>query len=181
MMSLIMLTAVGLAVWATLLTYRPQNVTIAQNTTLPDAFMEDVTALIMDTQGKPKLKIVTPKMVHFTEMDTTELTSPELTLYRQSPQPWLITSKTAKATQGIEEVNFIDDVVIHHAADEKNPATLIKTSSLKVHPNKEFAETNELITLLQPNITVRATGMHADMKTGDIKLLSQARGEYVPT
>lgn len=180
-LSLIMIAAFGFAVWATLLTYRPQNVIISQNSSLPDAFMEDVTALILDKEGKPKMKIVTTKMVHFTSMDKTHLSSPQLTLYRKSPQPWFITSKNAIATQGIEQVDFFDNVIINHPADVSNPATLIKTTSLTVHPNEETAETNEFITLIQPNITVKATGMHANMKTGDIKLLSEARGEYAPS
>ena len=49
-----------------------------------------------------------------------------------------------------------------------------------VHPNEQTAETNALITLYQPNITVNAIGMTANIDTGDIKLLSQARGEYAP-
>ncbi|MCW5582746.1 MAG: LPS export ABC transporter periplasmic protein LptC, partial [Gammaproteobacteria bacterium] len=61
-----------------------------------------------------------------------------------------------------------------------SPATLIKTPTLSVQPNKQIAETNDLITLIQPNLVVKSTGMYADMNTGNIKLLSQARGEYVP-
>jgi hypothetical protein len=34
--------------------------------------------------------------------------------------------------------------------------------------------------LIQPGLVVNALGMYADLNTGDIKLLSQARGEYLP-
>lgn len=178
--SLIMIIVVGLATWTTYFSYRPQNNASTTTTLLPDAFMEDVTAFIMDKQGKPSMKIITPKMVHFTENDTSQLTSPQLTLYRKSPKPWYVTANQAKATQGIENVHFWDNVVIHHAADNTHPATLIKTSTLMVHPNKQTAETDKLVTLIQPNLVVKAIGMNADMNSGDIKLLSQARGEYVP-
>lgn len=174
------LAVFGLAIWTTYLSYQPQNTAPVRLAQLPDAWMEGITAVIMNKQGKPSLKIVTPKMVHYIENDTTNLASPELTLYRKSPKPWFITSKYAKATQGIENIAFWDTVTIHHAADENNPATLIKTSTLTVHPNTQIAETNDLITLLQPNLVVNATGMYADMNTGNIKLLSAARGEYVP-
>lgn len=178
--TMIMMIALGLATWTTFLSYGPQGTPVVKMAEQPDAFMEDVTAVIMDKFGKPSMKIVTPKMVHFADSDTTQLTSPELTLYRKSIEPWYITAKFAKATQGIENVNFREDVTIHHAADENNPATLIKTTTLTVHPNQKLADTNDLITMIQPNLIVKATGMHADMKTGDIKLLSQTRGEYVP-
>lgn len=179
--SIIMIAAVGLASWKTYLSFRPQPAAPVSKAELPDAYMENVTALVMDKQGKPSMKIVTPKMTHYIANDTTLLASPELTLYRKSPQPWYITSKKAKATQGVDNVLFWDNVVIHHAADSNNPATLIKTTTLTVHPNAQLAETSELITLVQPNLIVRSTGMQADMNTGNIKLLSQARGEYVPS
>lgn len=179
--SLIMILAVGVAAWTTLLSYYPKNISNhANNSSLPDAFMEDVTSIIMDKEGKPKLKLVTPKMIHFIENDTTQLISPKLTIYRQSPEPWYVTSKYAKATQGTENVDFWDNVLIHHSGDANNPETSIKTPTLTVHPNKNTAETTDLITLIQPNLVVKAIGMHADMDSGDIKLISQARGEYVP-
>lgn len=178
--SLALILVLGFAAWTTYLSSRP-NTTIALQTKVePDAFMEDITTVIMDKQGKPSMKIATPKMVHYNENDTTQLISPQLTLYRQSPSPWFVTSKFAKATQGIDNVDFWENVVIHHVADINNPATIIKTSKLTVHPNKKTAETTEQITMEQPGITVSAKGMFADMNTGDIKLLSQARGEYVP-
>lgn len=178
--SLTMITAIGLAVWTTLLSLRPQNILTADTSTLPDAIMENVTSVIIDKLGKPSMKIVTPRMIHYASNDTTHLVSPKLTLYRKSPKPWIITSNFADATQGVENVRFKENVVIHHPADSSNPATLIKTSFLLVHPNRQVAETSELITLIQPSLVVKATGMYADMNSGDIKLLSQARGEYVP-
>lgn len=181
LISFIILVAAGTALWVTLLSYRPQSLPITKTASLPDAFMEEVNAVIMDKYGKPSMKINTPKMIHFAANDTTQLISPQLTLYRKSPKPWYITSRFAKATAGIENVHFWDDVMIHHPADLDNPATLIKTNTLLVHPNNKTAETNDPITMIQPNITVRATGMFADMNTGDIKLLSQASGEYAPS
>lgn len=177
---MIMLAVAGLAIWTTYLLYQPQRTTTVRLAHLPDAIMENVTAMILDKQGKPHIKIVTPKMIHFTDDDTTQLISPELTLYRKSPKPWYVTANHAKATQGIENLEFWENVVIHHAAEENNPATLIKTATLTVHPNQQIAKTNDLITLVQPSLTVKSIGMYADMNTGDIKLLSQARGEYVP-
>ena len=179
--SLGLIIAVGVAAWTTLLSLRPQPTATVQTASLPDAFMEDVSAVIMDKLGRPSMRIVTPKLVHYVENDRTDFVSPTLTIYRKSPNPWLITAKFGKATEGIENVNFWEDVVVHHAADPANPATVIKTATLTVHPNKQTADTTDLITLIQPSIVVKATGMHADMNTGDIKLLSQAKGEYEPT
>lgn len=180
-LNLSILASIGLAIWTTFLSYRPEEIAPVTNSSLPDAYMENINATIMDKEGNLKMKIIAPKMVHFLEGDATQLTSPQLTLYRNSPVPWFITSKFAKATQGADNVDFWDDVIIHHPADQKNPATVIKTTTLTVHTNKQTAETRDLITMMQPNFTVKAVGMFANMDSGNINLLSQARGEYVPS
>jgi LPS export ABC transporter protein LptC len=119
-------------------------------------------------------------MVHYAQNDSTDFTDPQLTLYHKSPNPWFIESKTAKASHGIDKVVFTENVTIHHPADYANPATIIKTTTLTVHPNDKTAETAEPITMIQPNSIMKAIGMQADMDSGNIKLLSQAQGEYVP-
>ena len=171
---------IGLASWTTLLSLRTPSTNTIPTNELPDAFMEGVNALILDKQGKPSMKITAPKLTHFPQDDSTLLTTPHLTLYRKSPEPWYITSHYAKAYRGLEYVDFWEEVEIHHAAYEDSPATHIKTTTLRVRPEEKVADTNDLITMTQPNIVVKAEGMHADLNTGDIKLLSKARGEYVP-
>ena len=179
-LSFMMMVGVGLAGWTIFVAYRPTTNITPKSAALPDAFMEDIKTIILDKYGKPKMKLSTPKLIHFTENDTTQLQAPQLTLYRKSPNPWYITAQHAQATDGIDNIRFWENVIIHRAADENNPATVIKTSLLIVHPNQKTAETSHFITLNQPNLVVKATGMYANMNTGDIKLLSNARGEYVP-
>lgn len=170
----------GLIVLTIALIYRPSAIIEAKTPLLPDAIMEDVVTVIYDKQGKPRLKIATPRMVHYLENDATNLTTPEVTLYRKSPQPWRITSQYAKATDGTNKVDFWENVIIQHTGDHNSPTTLIKTPTLTVHPERQTAQTNDAITLIQPSIVVKSIGMFADMDSGNIKLLSEAIGEYVP-
>lgn len=181
MTSVVIIAAISFAAWLTLLSIWPQNSVIGTTAIeQPDAYMEDVNAVFMDKFGKPKLKIATPKLTHFQTNDTTNFDSPQLTIYRKSPAPWYVSSHYAKATHGIDNVDFREDVTIHHPGDQHMPATIIKAPTLIVHPNNETAETNEPIELIQPNLVVKAVGMRANMNSGAIKLLSQAKGEYVP-
>lgn len=178
--SLTLLTAALLATGTTFLLFNaPVTVSAAQEQ--PDAYMENVVALMLDKQGKPKMKIVTPKMVHYKKNDATQLEAPSLTIYRQSPQPWYVTAHYAKAMHGIDHVDFWEEVTIHHSGDQRSPATLIATQKLTVYPAEQRAETTEDVTFTQPSIIVKGTGMRADMNTGEIHVLSQARGEYVPS
>lgn len=178
-LSVTMILAVGMTIFITLIN-QPDNSRKKNDASIPDAYMENVNAVILDKVGKVTMKIVTPKMIHYAKNDTTDFIDPQITLYHKSPNPWFIASKTAKAWHGIDNLVFNTDVTIHHPADYNNPATLIKTSTLTVHPNENTAETAEPITMIQPNSIMKAIGMHADMDSGNIRLLSQAQGEYVP-
>jgi lipopolysaccharide export system protein LptC len=163
------------------LSHQTKSVTSRSVHTAPDAFMEGATILIMNQQGTPHLKMTSSKITHFPEKDTTHFTAPQLILYRPSLSPWYLTAKYARTAQGMDQIFLWEDVNFYHAADTDDSETRIKTSTLTIYPQKQTAETADLITLTQPNITVKAIGMHANLATGTIRLLSQARGEYVPT
>jgi lipopolysaccharide export system protein LptC len=177
---IITLLGIMLSIWTTMLALHEDNESPNTTSSSADAFMQNVSAVFLDKEGKPSLKINTPEMIHYEKEDATLLTTPEITLYRKSPNPWYITAQYGKATAGIENVTFWQNVVLHHAADDHNPATVIKTATLTFHPHQKTAETTDPIVMEQPNLIVKSVGMLADMKTGNIKLLSHTQGEYVP-
>ncbi len=181
LLMLLVVAIVILALWTTPFSLQHHALAPASVSHLPDAYMEEVQTMIMDKTGAPKMKIETPHMIHYLEHDTTKLMSPHVTIYKNSPEPWHVTARFALATEGTKNILFWDNVLIHHVGDIDNPTTSIKTSTLTIHPEQRSAETDALITLHQPNLRVKAKGMYADMNSGDIKLLSQTRGEYDPS
>jgi lipopolysaccharide export system protein LptC len=178
--SILLVLGIGLSSWSILTGKKADALKPTNSSKEPDAYMENVIATIFNKQGTPSMKIETPKMVHYADNDTTNISKPRITVYRQTPEPWYINSNFAKATQGIEQILFWDDVIIHHAHDINNPTTTMTTTSLTVFPNQQLAKTNEAITVSQPDSTLHAVGMFANMNDGTVKLLSQTRGEYVP-
>jgi lipopolysaccharide export system protein LptC len=181
LISALLILAIGLSSWSILIGRKSDALNPTNSPNEPDAYMENVSATILNKQGTPSMKIETPRMVHYADNDTTHISNPHITVYRQSQEPWYINSDFAKATQGIEQILFWSNVVIHHAKDTDNPTTTMTTTSLTVFPNKQLAKTNEAITVRQPDSTLHAIGMFANMNDGTVKLLSQARGEYVPS
>src|SRR4029078_8809215 len=143
--SLTIFFAAAMTSWLSYITYSTPTTTTTKITNQPDAFMTQVVATILDKQGKPSMKIAAPKMTHYNEQDTTHLISPTFTIYRKSPNPWYIQSKFARAIDGMAQLHFSDHVIIHHAADIENPATIIKTETLLVKPDAQTAETKDKI------------------------------------
>jgi len=181
MLGLLLILVLGLSSWSMLMTQQSHSTLFADANHRPDAFMEDVVAIIINKQGNPSLKIEAPKMVHYADNDTTDIITPHVMLYRQSPEPWHINSHYAKATEGLTQVFFWDNVIIHHLSDIANPTTEMTTATLTVFPEQQIAKTNDRITLIQPNTIVHGMGMLTNLNDGTIQLLSEARGEYVPS
>lgn len=179
--SFLLILAVGLTSWSILLGKKSDALKPTNSPNEPDAYMENVNATILNKEGLPSMKIESPKMIHYADNDTTRISQPHITVYRQSPEPWYINSDFARATQGVDQILFWSNVVIHHAKDIDNPTTTMTTTSLTVFPNRQLASTDEAITVTQPDATVHAIGMLANMNDGTVKLLSNARGEYVPS
>ena len=178
---ILLLLAAGLSGWSMLISKETVTTLATHHVEKPDAYMENVVTTILNKEGKPSLKIETPKMVHYAEGDTTRITTPHVTVYRQSPKPWTIDSRYAKATQGVGQILFWDNVVIHHPDDQVNPTTTMRTASLTVFPDKQIAKTDEAVVMKQPDTTIHAIGMLANLDDGTVKLISQARTEYVPS
>jgi lipopolysaccharide export system protein LptC len=182
MITLLLLFALGLSAWSVLIS--PAHTNSANPGNDPktaDSYMENVTALTLGKEGKPTLKLVTPKMVHYPENDSTDIFAPRVTVYRKSPQPWFIDADFAKASNGIAEILFWSHVNIHHPSDSENPTTSLLTETLTIHPDKQTASTDQAVTFVQPDTTVHAMGMLADLNDNTIQLLSQAQGTYAPT
>ncbi len=177
--SFLLILTLGLSLWSILDSKRPEIMT-THSTQRPDAFMENVVATIINNDGMPSLKVEAPKMVHYIENDTTDILTPHITLYRESPEPWSIDSRHAKATQGLDKIYFWEDVVIHHVNDSANPTTTMTTATLTVFPNKQIAQTNDNVTVIQPSTTIHGLGMLANLHEGTVQLLSKAQGEYIP-
>lgn len=180
LVALLVIFAACLSGWSVFLSSKAPKIAVKNRPNLPDAFMENIVATVMNKAGKPVLKVETPSMVHYPQDDVAELTTPHVTLYRDSPEPWHINAKHAKTQHGTAEITFWDDVVIHHLADTDNPHTTMRTDALTVLPEQHIAKTTAAITVKQPDATVQAIGMLANWEQGTVQLLSQAREEYAP-
>ncbi len=163
-----------------LLFHRASVRTAAQTAARPDAYMNNVNAIILDKDGQPKLKIISEKMVHFTEGNQAQFEQPTVVLYQAANEPWFIQSKYAQTIRGIDEILFWNNVTALHRADDKGPEAIIKTPELTVDTQLRTARTNAIITLVQPNLIVQSTGMIANLQNSHVQLLSKTKAFYVP-
>jgi lipopolysaccharide export system protein LptC len=179
--SFLLMFAIGLSAWSIMIANPSKSIHTEDDPSRPDSFMQDIVATMFNKDGKPTLRLIAPQLTHFPENNLTHIVTPRVTIFRTSPQPWYIDADYADAKNGIDEIRFWSNVQIRHPADTENPKTSMNTESLSVFPDQQIASTKDAVTFVQPDTTVHAIGMLANLSDGTIKLLSQAKGEYAPT
>lgn len=76
--------------------------------------------------------------------------------------------------------------MLHQAKGKTNSDTTINTDNLSINAKRQTAITQAPVTVKQKGLDgsisiVKAVGIDVNQKTGNIRLLSHARGYYAPT
>jgi LPS export ABC transporter protein LptC len=95
-------------------------------------------------------------------------------------QAWNLTSEAAQVPQGGSTVEFEGNVLLKgRPGGDAQPAEL-HTPRLSLDTAGEVADTRAPVELVFGNHRVRAVGMHADLKTGNLRLESDVSGLFTP-
>ena len=143
-----------------------------------DFYMEAYDATVMNEQGRPSHRIISPKMVHFPDDDTTELDSPYIVIYRKEGEPWRINAKRGWSASKNENILLTGDVVLDRNKSPYNAAMTLKTDKLRVRPDDEYAETDTPVVMTGQNQRTNANGMRAYLAKGQIQLLDKVKTRY---
>lgn len=143
-----------------------------------DSFMHQVTSTNYGSTGEIKDTFASSYVTHFTQNDTTHAQSPHIIAYNKKGPPWYVTADQGTMTNGETQIHLQNHVSIHQPPGEKSHNVTFRTSALNYYPDRQYAETDQAVTVVQPGTHIEAVGMTANLNTGDIHLLHQSRGEY---
>lgn len=152
----------------------------ASTQTTPDTFMKQVTYISTDAAGNLSSHLVASNLFHFEKNNSSTYSSPKFTIYVKSGEPWFVSAENGESFDGIHKIILKNKVYVHQNAGPHNNEFSMYTSELTILPKLNLAKTNQAVTIQQPGGTVHATGLTANLKTGEIKLISRAEGQYDP-
>lgn len=152
------------------------NASMSQSTT-PDAFMVDMVYTSFDVKGEWNNHFRSARVTHYGDQDTSILEMPRL-VSRSEPLTWIITAGHGTARHGLKNIHLVDQVQIDRIHVTKGKTLTLLTSALIAYPQEKWVQTDQPVKIIQPGSTVYATGLTANMNTGDIHLLSKVRGNY---
>jgi len=146
----------------------------------PDAIVEDFSATNLNEQGVPSFKMAAKKLLHYPDDDSATMEEPRITMLSAGQPAIHATAKRATVSSKGEEVILYDDVEVLREAGNKKHGYKLQTQYLRIFPDKDIADSDRAVTIVDAHNVVHATGMELDNKTRTLKLLSQVRSDHVP-
>lgn len=176
-MTVLFLMALAGSVWLAQQSFLNRDEANTSQPTTPDAFMTGMDYTSFDVTGQWSNRLHSAHVTHYIDQDTSTLEMPKM-FSRSGPLTWVITANSGVAKQGLKFVHLVDQVQIDRIHAVKGKTLTLLTSTLDAYPPKKWIQTDKPVTIIQPGSTVHATGLTADLNTGDIHLLSQVQGTY---
>jgi lipopolysaccharide export system protein LptC len=145
----------------------------------PDFMIEGFSALKMNPDGTRRYALQAKRLVHYPDDNSSQLENPYLTYFDYERAPVSVRSETAELARGGDEVFFRGNVQVIRAAYAENQELGLFTSYLHVIPDRDFADTDKPVRIVDGNSTVNSVGLEFDNSTRQIRLLSQVKAHYV--
>ncbi len=116
-------------------------------------------------------------MSHADKEDLIVAEEPEIHVLDKSKDPYVVNADLAETTKNFSRITLIGNVNI--TQDGEHEHTKIDGDFITFYPNRDYAETNEEITIVyQHNLTLKSKGMTADFNKKIFTMDNNARGVY---
>ncbi len=144
----------------------------------PDYFMSGLTAISMDTTGRPRYTLNADRLVHLPDEQATALSNPRLVIHDAKQDDWHVSAIQGKVEQEGERVSLQGDVRVRQEHSDPGRALNLATQSMVIYPRRGQAETADAVHITRADSRIDAVGMSADIDNRQLSLHSQVRGYY---
>lgn len=105
-----------------------------------------------------------------------EVINPIMNVHSTETEKWVIKAKHALDPDSLfKSIYLTEDVVFNKYDKNNNNEVRIITTEAAVYPDTEIIETTQFATIITPDSKTTGDGLIADMKNGQIKILSNAK------
>lgn len=143
-----------------------------------DFVVHGLRSTALNTEGQPRFTLLTEKMWHYPDDDTTHMLSPRLTSFFKDQPPTRIDALHGMLSSKGEEVQLREDVKIFRPGKQPAQVQHFNTEYLRVLPDKGWAETDLPVLMYDRYNTINAVGMELDNEARTVRLLKQVRSVH---
>ncbi|ADV26918.1 protein of unknown function DUF1239 [Pseudoxanthomonas suwonensis 11-1] len=143
-----------------------------------DYVLRDFELVVLGKDGSETVRVQSPELQRRDDesMDVAE----PVFLTPAEPGPWKLTAERGWISPDGELLRL--DGSVSGDSDPASPApTKFRTDSLELLPGQDLARTDKAVSLSRPGLSQTGTGMEANLKTRQYRLLSQVRTRYEPS
>jgi len=144
----------------------------------PDFVVDNFVVRRFDSGGVLQHTAAAPKMVHYGDDDTTDMSAPVYRFF--GPHPMDLSAKRAWIGKDGKEVRLEGDVRLVRAADGEIPETVITSREMYIYPDEEIARSDTPITIARGRSVLSGGAFDADGRRDTLLLKGPVRGTIVP-
>ena len=116
------------------------------------------------------------RLEKFPNSPRSEVINPIMNVNSTETEKWIISAKHALDPDSLfNSIYLTEDVVFNKYDKNNNSEVNIITTEAAVYPDAEIIETTQFATIITPDSKTTGNGLIADMKNGQIKILSNAK------
>ena len=129
-----------------------------------------------DADGNISWTMEGDKLEKFPNSPRSEVINPIMNVNSTETEKWVINARHALDPDSLfNSIYLTKDVVFNKYDEDNNNEVTIRTTEAAVYPETEIIETTEFATIITPDSRTTGNGLIADMKNGQIKILSNAK------
>ncbi|MDE2259474.1 MAG: LPS export ABC transporter periplasmic protein LptC, partial [Betaproteobacteria bacterium] len=145
----------------------------------PDLIMERFAARQLSDTGQVHYTLSAQKMIHYPDDDTSHFNEVVFTSLEPDAPAITVRSEQAVRSGREDEVVFTGNVVVTREPTQDQPLTVVRTSTLKVFPQRGIGETDQPVIINYGKDTLTALSMVVNNKT-KIAEFTRAKVTYLP-
>ena len=147
---------------------------------ISDSFINHANIISYNEAGKPKNNIIADKLLHYPGDIDSELIKPNITFFRELGSPILITADNGFTNQQGTRIILTGHVIITRERSADNQFFQLKSTTLTIWPEKEYAETDKAVVMTTDTTTINSIGMKAYLDVEHYLLLNRVRSKHKP-
>lgn len=151
--------------------------TTVTTTSKATTYMRNTETRQFNLLGDMEYQLNTNETEQFNRGKRVDMKQPKLVSYQQGQSPWTLTANHGRILKSGDEVVLTGNVYGWQPVTEGGIREL-KTSKLRLFPEKKLADTDKPVTLQAPGSTVNGVGMQADLNKQQYKLTSRVKSKY---
>jgi lipopolysaccharide export system protein LptC len=178
LISLVLLSGAGVSWWLMRGLEGRQAPIPEQVRHIPDYSLDHFTMNVMDATGQLRYRLHADRMSHYLDDDTAILGRPEVTLFKRTGGAWNVSARRGWIGAGQKSVLLEDEVLAWRDPLVPGAGLEIRTDKLHIATERQYAETDQPVTITQDIGVTHAVGMHVDLEHNNVELLRAVRGRY---